>query len=290
MHGPPVHSSPMFTVRTLSIAIAPVFVLTACGKPPALPPDEVIRRAVIRSNTVESVAVSLSADMHTEETSAFSGSVIVQSVIRSGGHSWTADTSFNIESAMTRGHERASGRLVLVSPGTGRTYIRLESADGVLGQLLRKSFTGSSNGWMSFGEESQAQPAKRQAPDPAMLSSYADALQVTEDLGIVKHPGGRTLYHYRVSLKSETLSTMPDGGSVEAASSLSAQGEMWIDTSDFSLARVVWNVRGVPTSFGLASLHADALFSDYDSAAQIQTPVGTAATLPLESIFAIFSS
>lgn len=280
----------MFIVRSLSILIIPAFLLSACGKPPVLPPDEVIRRAVIRSNTVESVAVSLSADIHTEESAAFSGSVIVQSVIRSGGHAWTADTSFNIESAMNRGHERASGRLVLVSPGTGRTYIRLESAEGTLGQLLRKSFTGSSNGWMFYGEESLTKPAKRQAPDPVMLSSYADALRVTEDLGIIKHPSGRTLYHYRVSLKSETLSAMPDGGSVESASSLSAHGEMWIDTSDFSLARVVWNVRGVPTSFGLVTLHADALFSDYDSAAQIQTPVGTAATLPLESIFAIFSS
>lgn len=280
----------MFAVRSVSTALFFALTLTACGQAPSLPPDEVIRRAVIRSNTVESVAVSLSADVRTEETTALSGSVIVQSVIRSGGQAWTADTSFNIESSMSRGHERASGRLVLVSPGTGRTYVRLESAEGVLGLLLRKSFTGSSTGWMVYGEESTAKPAKRQAPDPVMLSSYADALTVTEDLGTVKDADGRTLYHYIVALKSETLSSMPDGGSVEAASGLSATGEMWIDSSDFSLSRVIWNIRGVPTSLGLITLRADALFSDYNSASQIQTPVGTAATLPLESIFAIFSS
>lgn len=280
----------MFIVRSVSTALLFALVLVACGQAPDLPPDEVIRRAVIRSNTVESVAVSLSADVRTEETTALSGSVIMQSVIRSGGQAWTADTSFNIESSMSRGHERASGRLVLVSPGTGRTYVRLESAEGFLGLLLRKSFTGSMTGWMVYGEESATKPAKRQAPDPVILSSYADALSVTEDLGTVKDSEGRTLYHYRVALKSETLSSMPAGGSVEAASGLSATGEMWIDSSDFSLSRVIWNIRGIPTSLGLISLRADALFSDYDSASQIQTPVGTAATLPLESIFAIFSS
>lgn len=280
----------MFTVRSVSITLFSTLALAACGQAHDLPPDEVIRRAVIRSNTVESVAVSLSADIRTEETTALSGSVIVQSVIRSGGHAWTADTSFNVESSMNRGHERASGRLVLVSPGTGRTYVRLESAEGVLGMLLRKSFTGSSTGWMVYGEESATKPAQRQAPDPVMLSSYADALSVTEDLGTMKDADGRTMYHYLVTLKSERLSSMPDGGSVEAASGLSANGEMWIDSSDFSLSRVIWNIRGIPTTLGVMRLRADALFSDYDSASQIQTPVGTAATLPLESIFAIFSS
>jgi len=280
----------MFTVRSVSVASLLALSLAACGQEPDLPPDEVIRRAVIRSNTVESVAVSLSADVHTEETSTLSGSVIVQSVIRSGGNAWTADTSFNIESSMNRGHERASGRLVLVSPGTGRTYVRLESAEGVLGMLLRKSFTGSSSGWMVYGEESIAKPAKRQVPDPVMLSSYAEALTVTEDLGTMKDANGRTLYHYLVALKPETLSSMPDGGSVDAVSGLSATGEMWIDSSDFSLARVIWKIRGIPTTLGSITLRADALFSDYDSASQIQTPAGTASTLPLESIFAIFSS
>ncbi len=280
----------MFAVRTVSSALFLALILSACSQTPNLPPEEVIRRAVIRSNTVESVAVSLSADVRTEETTALSGSVIMQAVIRSGGQAWTADTSFNVESAMSRGHERASGRLVFVSPGTGRTYVRLEAAEGVLGLLLRQSFTGSSTGWMVYGEESASKPTRRQAPDPAMLSSYADALTVTEDLGTMKDSDGRTLYHYMVALKSETLSSMPDGGSIEAASGLSAKGEMWIDSSDFSLSRVIWNIRGVPTSLGLITLHADALFSDYNSASQIQTPVGTAATLPLESIFAIFSS
>ncbi len=280
----------MFTVRSVSTALLFTLALAACGQEPDLAPDEVIRRAVIRSNTVDSVAVSLSADVRTEETTALSGSVIVQSVIRSGGQAWTADTSFNVESSMSRGHERASGRLVFVSPGTGRTYVRLESVEGVLGLLLRQSFTGSSTGWMVYGEESTAKPTKRQAPDPVMLSSYADALLVTEDLGTMKDSDGNTLYHYLVVLKSETLSSLPDGGSVEAASGLSAVGEMWIDSSDFSLSRVIWNIRGIPTSLGLITLRADALFSDYDSASQIQTPVGTAAVLPLESIFAIFSS
>ena len=279
----------MFTVRSLSATLALTLTLTSCGRVAQLEPEEVIRRAVIRSNTVESVAVSLSADIRTEATTALSGSLVVQAVIRSGGQAWSADTSFHLESTMTRGHERASGRMVAVSPGTGRMYLRLESAEGVLGQMLRRSFTGSTNGWMVYGEDSGATLSERHTPDPVVMSSYADALAVTENLGIVKD-NGRSLYHYRVALKPETLSSMPQGGTPEANQSLKADGEMWIDTKDFSLTRVIWNVSGVPTALGVIVLRADALFSEYDSAAQIQSPVGTAATLPLESIFAIFSS
>ncbi len=280
----------MIITRSLSIVLCLSFALSACGRKADLPPEEVIRRAVIRSNTVESVAVSLSADMKTETSSALSGSIIMQAVIRSGGQAWSADTSFQIESSAKRGHERASGRLVAVSPGTGKTYMRLESAEGSLGQLLRKSFTGSTNGWMVYGTDSDAAPVHRGTPDPVMLSSYANALSVTENLGMQEDSQGRSVYHYHVALKPEGLASLPQGGTPEAVGALTARGEMWIDAQDFSLRRVTWNVSGIPTSVGTLTLHADALFSEYNSASQIQAPAGTSATLPLESIFAIFSS
>lgn len=278
----------MFTVRSLTLTLVLTLAFAACGRAAELEPEEVIRRAVIRSNTVESVAVSMSADVRTEATTALSGSLVVQAVIRSGGQAWSADTSFHLKSITRRGHERASGRMVAVSPGTGRMYLRLESVEGILGQMLRRSFTGSTNGWMVYGEDTGTKLSERRTPDPAVMSSYADALSVTENLGIVKE-NGRSFYHYRVALKPETLSSMPQGGTPEANESLKAEGEMWIDTGDFSLSRVIWNVSGVPTAIGSIMIRADALFSEYDSAAQIQSPVGTAATLPLESIFAIFS-
>lgn len=279
----------MFNVRLLSSTLVLTLTLVSCGQAAELAPEEVIRRAVIRSNTVESVAVSLSANIRTEQTTALSGSLVVQAVIRSGGQAWSADTSFHVNSITRRGHERASGRMVAVSPGTGLMYLRLESAEGILGQMLRRSFTGSTNGWMVYGEDSGAKLSERHTPDPAVMSSYADALSVTENLGIVKD-NGRSFYHYRVALKPEMLSAMPQGGTPETNEHLKAEGEMWIDTRDFSLSRVIWNVSGVPSALGAIVVHADALFSEYDSAAQIQSPVGTAATLPLESIFAIFSS
>ncbi len=280
----------MFTVRPIIAAILPTLAFAACVQQADLPPNEVIRRAVISSNTVESVAVALSADMKTEDADTLSGSVIVQAIIRSDSQAWSADTSFNLESTMKRGHERASGRLVTVSPGTGRTYIRLESAEGVLGQLLRKSFTGSSSGWMVYGQDSGSKPVPRRTPDPVLLSSYADAIVVEENLGTEQDDSGRTLYHYRVTLKPETLSSIPQGGSSEATNRLRANGELWIESTGFLLVRAKWFLSGVPTSFGFITLNIDALFSDYDSASQIESPVGSASTLPLESIFAIFSS
>lgn len=280
----------MFTVRFTAAAFLFVLLFSACGKKPELPAEEVIRRAIIRSNAVQSVAVSLEADMHTEESQTLSGSVIMQAVLKSGGQAWSADSLFNLESSMKRGHERASGRLLMVSPGTGQTYLRLESVQGVLGELLRKSFTGSNTGWMVYGEDSGSKQLQRTTPDPAVMSSYAETLSVTENLGIVDDDSGRESYHFRVALKPQMLSSLPQGGTTDAASMLRAHGELWIDTDDFSLSKVLWNVSGIPTLVGPVTLHISARFTDYDVASIIESPSGSAATLPLESIFAIFSS
>ena len=121
-----------------------------------------------------------------------------------------------------------------------------------------------------------------------MLSSYADIIVVTEDLGMTEDADGRALYHYRVQLKPEALSAMTQGEAPEATRALQADGELWIDSTNFSLSRAKWKLVGVPTSLGRITLNVSALFSDYNSASQIQPPVGSASTLPLESIFAIF--
>lgn len=280
----------MVNVRSSALISCLMLVCGACTNTPKLPPEEVIRRAVIKSNTVESVAVALSVDLRTITTNTLSGSMIVQGVLRSGSQAWSADTSFNVESTMKRGHERASGRLQAVSPGRGQTYLRLESIDGALGDLVKKSLTGSMNTWMVYGTDSGTKPALRQTPDPALLSSYADAIVVEENLGTEKDAEGRTLYHYRVTLKPETVSSLPQGGSVEEVSTLKANGELWIESSGFSLTRAKWSLSNVPTIFGPVILHIDALFSDYNAAPRVSPPTGSASILPLESIFAIFSS
>ncbi len=279
----------MHSLRSVSAVLVLAFLLAACGQKANLPPEEVIRRAIIKSNTVQSFAVSLSAQMQTDETQALSGSVILQAIVRSGGQVWSADTSFEIESTMPRGHERASGRLIAISPGTGQTYLRLESAEGALGELLKKSFSGSNNGWMVYGQNSDKKLLPRDTPDPQQLSSYADVIVVTENLGTKKDETGRVLYHYRVALKPELLSSLHQEEVSDTEHQVRAEGEMWIDSDNFSLLRAKWDLGGVPTSLGNMTLRIDALFSQYDSASGIQTPVGSAALLPLESIFAIFS-
>ncbi len=279
----------MLTKRCTLALLAFSFTLTACQKQPVLPPEEVIRRSVIKSNTVQSFAVSLSAKMNTVEVDSLSGSVVLQAIVRSGGRAWRADTSFDIESTMSRGHERASGRIVAVFPGNGRTFLRLESSEGVLGTLLRQSFTGSTSGWMMYGEESGMTVRPRATPDPDYVLSYADAIVVTEDLGKTKNYSGRETYHYRVALKPEALLSIMQSQPIDVDQNLRAEGELWIDSENYSLLRATWKLVGVPTSLGAISLDIDALFSQYDSAPRIETPFGSAATLPLDSIFDIFS-
>ncbi len=278
----------MFVVRIISLGIF-LISLSACGQKIELQPEEVVRRAIIRSSTVESVAASVVADMKTENTDTLSGSVIMQGIIRSGGQSWSTDSTLTIESATKRGHERVRGRLVMVSPGNGQTYLRLESVEGVLGELLRNSMPDSTSGWMVFGNDSASVPSARSTPDPERISSYADVIIVQEDVGMEKDDDGQMLYHYRVGLHSDALASLSHESPSGEADGMKAVGEMWIESGNFSLRKVKWFLTGVPTSIGPMTMHIDVLFTQYDAALQIRTPVGSAATLPLESIFAIFS-
>lgn len=263
-----------------------IILLSACAnRDPQLSPEEVIRRAVIRSHTVESVSVALSGNMKLESQPSLSGSIVVQGVVRSGGRAWSADSSFIVESTGGLGHTQASGRLVLVAPGNGQIFLRPESMEGMLGEAVRRTLTGSVSGWWVMGEE-QKVDVSSQTPDPDTLSAYADAIVVTENFGIQDGVDGDR-YHYKVELKPEAIAILDPSAD---ASELSATGELWIDTKTFVLTRAMWDIDGLRSEHGVARIHADALFTDYDSSPQIQGPVGSATTLPLESIFAIFSA
>lgn len=265
-----------------------LILLPACGRKVLdLPPEEVVRRAVIRSSTVDSVSIALSGNVKTQGAPTLSGSIIVQSVVRSSGHAWSADASFNVESMGESGFTQANGRVVLVAPGNGQIYLRPESLDGMLGDRLKRVLTGSVNGWWVVGEE-RAFEAPSLVPDPAMLSAYGDAIDVMRDFGVTTSKEGRKQYHYAVALKSESLIAL-DGDTQEPTQDFSAQGELWIDAEDFTLSRATWDIQSVPSVMGPANVRVDATFSRYDRSPQIQSPAGTAATLHIESIFAIFS-
>lgn len=272
---------------SLSAAAYCIIFLSGCGsREPQLLPEEVVRRAVIRSHTVESVSVSLSANFVTQSESSLSGSIVTQGVVRSGGRAWSADTSFIVESAEMLGAAQASGRLVLAAPGNGQVFLRPESMEGMLGEAVRRTLTGSLSGWWVVGEEQKVDVSTTPTPDPNVLSAYADAIVVTQNFGI-QEGAGDDLYHYKVALKPEAIAILDPSAD---ASTLSATGDLWIDAKTFVLARAVWDIDGLQSEYGTARLHVDVLFTDYDSSPQIRGPVGSAATLPLESIFAIFSA
>lgn len=277
----------MFSLRRVLPLISLCLLAASCGSAPDLPPGEVIRRAVINSHLLDSVAVSVSASFGTEGSSSLSGSLVAQGVLRNGGQAWSADAAFDTERTGRTGYKHASGRIIASVPGDGRTFLRFESLQGLDIKFPVLSSTGTTSGWWVIGTESKpdAPTVAQTAPDPAVLDSYASALTVTENMGTQRGRDGTLQYHYRVKLDPSFMRSLAGSDTDDAT----AEGELWISTVDFSLRRVQWVIGGLPTSSGPIGLRVDAAFSDQNRAPLVRRPTGSAATLPLDSIFAIFS-
>lgn len=256
---------------------------------PDLPPNEVLKRSVIKSHSVNSVSIAVASTFQTQGQKTLSGSMIIQGVLRAGGRVWSADTAFDIESKEATGSQYMTGRAVFISPGTGLQYLRIESLEGELGAKIKALLnTSSSMWWVTGTPKDNTDSEVIRAPDPAILEEYVNAIQIVDDLGIAKLEDKTKAYHYKVTLKPEVLAVLdPDDVS---AGDFIAEGELWINAKDFSLRRAIWDLSNVESEAGTVDIHADINFSNFNKAPQITEPNGSIETLPLESIFAIFSA
>lgn len=258
--------------------------LAACGaKPPTLPADEILRRAVIRSNTTESVAVSVSGSFDLKGEANYVGTAVLQGAVIGSGRAWSADTSFELSRLKDFSRERSSGRVVLQAPGNGLTYIQASSLEGALIAPI-KQLLGDDTRWWTIETPATA-GATISAPDPLLLSRYADVIVPVGEATVEETEAG-DLYHLRVGLKPEALAALSGIG---VPKEFSAEGDLWVNASTFDLQRSRWKLQGVPQSDGVLSFEFDATFGGYGLPHPVAVPAGSASTLPLDAIFATFS-
>jgi hypothetical protein len=239
---------------------------------------------------VNSVSIAVASTFTSNGKRTLSGSLIIQGVLRSGGKVWSADTAFDIESKEQKDVQYLTGRAVLLSPGSGLKYLRIEALEGDLGTVIRRALGGASPTWWVTGAPAEDPEGEvLRAPDPAILEEYVNAITIVEDLGVDRMDDKTKAYHYKVTLKPDILAALEREDS-SSVGDFSAEGELWINAKDFSLRRAIWGLKNVESEIGMVDLHADINFSNFNRAPQITEPNGSIETLPLESIFAIFSA
>lgn len=259
--------------------------LASCGTPPKpLPPEEVLRRAIIRSSAIESASVSASASILLKGYSSFSGSAVIQGVLRGTG-SWSADVSF--QGRDSAGHGRpASGRVRAVSLDGSQVFIKPDSLQGDLLEAYAKTLTGSLSGWWYVGQPAGTPPGGRRTLAPAELNQAAAMFRIDSSSGPEPFADSGTAYRISVTLTPDAVAALFAGS---AKPTTAAYGTLVVDAADFTLIRATWNLRDVLTSFGPADIALDVALGDINRAPEIVLPSGSSAALPLNGVFATIS-
>lgn len=258
--------------------------LASCGEVKPLEPEEVLKRSIIRSSAVESASVSASVFILLKGYSSFSGSAVVQGVLRGSG-GWSADISFQGRDSNGTGAPE-SGKIRTISVDGSQIFLKPESLQGPMLELYAKSLTGSLNGWWVTGQPASLPLGGRRTLSPADLSETASMFTIISASGPLKISDRKKAYRIDVLLSDDAVRTLFADSAKE---NTSIRGTLWINALDFTLLRAEWNLRDLMTVFGPADLSVDVTLSDINRPTEISLPTGSSSKLPLNGAFATIS-
>lgn len=234
--------------------------LGACAKPPELPQQEVMERAMLASQRLQSATFVLSAEGAYLDGSSgreIFPDIALNGAFRQGGDmlSADADASFEWDDEEGGGHSvHVLGALSALAQD--ELYLRLDAIDAdppldensalsQLAPLLGEWFLFP---YASAGSE---RDADRITPDPQALKEQASLVTVTENHGF-EHVSGRYAYRYSVKLDKEKFLKMfpPAEGEAVNDALFDAEGELWIDAENFYLRKAEWSVTRLPVLEG----------------------------------------
>lgn len=272
--------------------IALLLPLASCRPEVALlPPEEVLQKAVVASQSLTSAAYTANADF------AFSGGTFgdgggtldIQGAINEGGRTVGGRVKASMHFRDADGIERTThAELDTVSMESQRFYLfvrsLLSSPDG--GFFDPASVQRILGVWWEFSAP-DAGANLSIAPSPRLLQAQASVVQVTRDLGTTEI-GGVPAYHYAVALDPDRFFAYAQAQALERNEpideaelraqivSLQATGELWISAVDFHVLNVRWEIPSLRLPEG-SVLRVDftASLSQHGSAPIVEIPSGS---------------
>lgn len=276
-----------------------LLVLAGCRQQGALQPSEVLQRATAANATLESGEYAATVDFSGEfDGKAAEGNGTLRGVLAHSGQQ--ATLSANIDLSMTDADETTDMKVEGdVVKDTTDVYVFLKSLNVTpSSELLQGMQSLLGKWWRIPGDESLSTQAV--TPDAGFLRGQAEAVVVTEDMGIhTIH--GTDAYRYSVTLDPEKLIAVMKAGAekngepfdaAEMRTELAkydAAGELWIDAETFVIHKIIWNVQSKEGADPL-TLHFDIEIDKHNAAGSVTIPVQSEEFQPeqlLQLLFAI---
>jgi hypothetical protein len=230
------------------------------------PPEEVLRRAIINNALLDHVGISGRVHVSSD---VFSGAVLFRGGIEGGGLTWWGVGTTRIVYSSSAERSTFSGSLTALSLDHRTLGVRIDSAQGMLGDRLLSSIVRSDTPpWLmlSFATGAVALPAR----------SHLDADNVDALLASVKIVSSQPLtkksfhsYVYTVTVETRVSDSSPHS---------SWRGDLVIDGTTFELLSVHWRAQDAPPT---ATLQIDDINLVFDSQITVEKPHIEGAVVPL---------
>jgi hypothetical protein len=272
-------------VRRFSLALLPLLFLfiAACNPKQILPPDEVLRRTILRSSSVDSVLMNGTVSMSLDGPRKMSGSSLLHMSMQNGGMAWSVRSDVRFTGPLG---ERSSGMVDIRTADSHQFFVRFDETQGSLFLALQKTMSGSLQDWKSFGDPVLLQAIGRHTPTPQELESAAAIFRIDQSSPPKRGDEGRLEYTLDVTLTDDALLKLFPP---KIAEKTHIFGTLVIDAKNFTLHRARWTVEGIETDYGTVKAIFEVTLRDFDHAPEISLPHGSTAMLPLKDIFATFS-
>ncbi len=285
--------------RTLPCLGLAVLALASCARRSELAPEEVLRRAMLASNQLQSAAFTVDLDLEARMPD-FTGSadIRLQGVLQDGGR----ETAFSAtgQGTMRQGEATfaASASADVVSERNKDLYLYLKEltltpphpqwTPEVLSSLL--------NQWWIFPSRREAEIVPL-SPDPSLLRAQAEIVSVTADKGIARR-NDHDSHHYLVTIDPQKLAAFVErvsarnGQTTDSAALLAelqnytARGELWIDAATFVVREISWVIKPVNDGAPYA-LTITVMLDEYNAAQSITYPTDAK---PFEAPAAAFTA
>ncbi len=281
------HFFPFFAdvrLSTPSLCLG-LLLLASCARASVLPPDEVLKRAVVASGQLQSssfdVSIAFTADSPSMKGS---GSAQLKGVLQDGGHA--VGFALTAKGSLTQGGKDFTADISadVASDRDRQTFFRINKLNFVpaFPLLSDETLTRLLGQWWKSAPGAPG-PAVSVSPDPGLLRAQSEVIRVTRDHGIVPLGDGEA-YFYDVSLDQEKmmafLQKMAEQNSAPfdakaARASLqgyNAAGQVWIDDDSFLIQKVVWTVGPVENGTAPFLFTINAVLSEQNAAKPVQFP------------------
>ena len=228
------------TVLVIFVGIVAVLALLLfrASSPSALPPQVVLRRAIVHQALLPSVAGN--GRLTYVFPTRFSGSFVGSFIVTMGGVRLTAAGTIDHVAFGTDGVRRVAGTIDVAMPQPGTLLVRPLDVRGILGEELRAA-QGAGSGWLLFGSQISQDSGEMSQPlgtlSERQVDDMLDVLHIDRTEGPLALPTGDA-YHLALQLASGALLT----------NDVHAEGDVWIDARSFALRRVVWRLKEARTA------------------------------------------